>query len=180
MICKYFFHSVACPFTFLIVAFAVQMLFSLMWSQLFSFAFVAFPFGVRFKKSPAKPTSRSLLPMFSFSGCMVSVSYIQVFHSCWVHFWAWYKIVVQFHSFECDSPIFHVLWKPGITDFMDMGLSKLQELVMDREAWRAEIHGVAKSWTQLSDWTELNWTVQFFKHYLLKRLSFFHSIFLAH
>ena len=48
-------------------------------------------------------------------------------------------------------------WLDGIIDSMGMGLGELQELVMDREAWHAVFHWVAKSWTQLSDWTELNW-----------------------
>ena len=52
------------------------------------------------------------------------------------------------------------------TDSMDMGLGGIWELVMDRDAWHAAVHGVTKSWTHLSDWTEMNWWMHLAKEYM--------------
>ena len=72
-------------------------------------------------------------------------------------------------------------WSEGITNSMDMGLVRFQELVMDRATWCAVVHGVAKSWTRLSDWTELNWSFIWKELYITlptmyKTQSHYHAI----
>ena len=139
--------------------------------------------GRRFLRVPwtARRSNQSILkkisPEYSLEGLMLKLKLQDFGHLMWrTDFFVKTLMLGQIEGRRRRGRQ-RMRWLGGITDLMDMSLSKLWELVMDREAWCAAIHWATKSGTRLSDWTELNWKILYAVMHVSVLLSqFFHPL----